>query len=425
MSSLFDKLKRNANEHTYLGRMELGQVLGENTYKLNPVIAHENYFELRIPETFLHLKREYWKDYAPLTVIMLRFLHDGIVREIPFVISSQTMLSSFSGDTLAWSEFYNIRALGPFPYEGDDVELAIGLYAVETKDYAGEMFALADKLMHTLQAPLASQAFETADTIKGIIDKLTGLDKVKRKLGFYQAFSEHEGSPDQFRDQYLLQINAGEQQFEKKKLRIQNGRLHVDVGSNELQRFDENDFCLTRILALDKTPVSQLPFWKTWQKVRRLVSEGNRHMSHSIYSELLRQITMCTDLTEKDRRNMPFVFKANYEEEIERFSALHDGGVGTLNSEVKYRTAGSGIATGAAGLERSANNLRGESFPSQIYQGLKQLSDEWDNIPALGEPEKDNSISSELLGQQLDQIRRLVHTEDIKPSIIADALTFY
>lgn len=420
MTGIFDRLKSLEREHGYLHSMIPAQVLNEANYNRASIKPRENYFALRISETFLKLERTFWKEYSPLTVVFLRFLNDGEIREIPFVISAQSLLGGFTGDTQGWSEFYNICALGPFPYEEGDVELAIALYAVESRDYAGELFALTDKLLSALQVPLASQAWETADLIKGVIEQLSGLDKVSRKLGFYQAFQQDDDSPQRFRDQYLLKVNAEEQQVVQEKLRVQDGRLHSVDQNGKLQRVSAWDYCLARITASNKTTYSKLNFETTWKKVRRLVNEGNQHMSYILCDELLRQISLCPDLTENDRKDLPFLYKAKFEKEKERYDTLHGKGK-PAGGSIGYRAA----TAGASGLEYYALKLRDTTYPEHIHKGLKKLSDEWDKLPDLGDAGNDDDQSDALISRQLDQLRTLVHTAGIAPSVIADALTLY
>ncbi len=417
--SIIESLRYGERKQPYLGCIKPEQVSNEENYQRKPIVPGNDYFEVRIPETFLRFERAYWKRYAPITVIMLRFLHDGKIRELPFTISSQTLLASFPNDAKNWTEFYNTRVFRPFPYEGGDVELAIALYAVETQNKAKEMFSLLDSLLSLFQAPLASQALQTADTITHLIEKFIGLSMVSRKLSYYQAFQEGSDLPNSFRDQYLIRINADENKITKDKLWVRDGRLHTKLPSGKFQRASEWDYCLTRIHASEKTQYTQLPFWKTWKSVRRYITNGNQNMAHNVYAELIRQVTLCTDLTERDRRNLPFLIKAKYESEVGRFNQLNYSSRDTP----RYRSAGRGTISGALGLEQAALTVRRMNFPSQIHQGLKQLSMKWDNIPKLNLVDNGEDRSDELISQQLDYVRTFVSTDGLTPAEIADALT--
>ncbi|MEH6473055.1 MAG: hypothetical protein V7752_17600 [Halopseudomonas sp.] len=418
--NFFDGLKEKEKKPYYLDYIGSEQVCDEENYQRQLIARGSDYFEIRIPETFLRLEREYWKGYAPLTVVVLRFSHDGKDREIPFIISSQTLLASFPKDASDWTEFYNTRVFGPFPYEGGDVELAIALYAVETQNQAKELFSLLDSLLSVFQVPLASQALQTADTITRLIEKFTGLNSVSRKLSYYQVFQEQSDLPSSFRDQYILKINAEANKIQKEKLWVRDGRLHTKDQSGEFLRASEWDYCLARIHASETSPSIKLPFWPTWKNVIRLIAEGNENMAHNAYAELIRQITLCKDLTERDRLTLPFVFKTNFESEFERFNLLHYCG---STDTPRYRS-GNHSEIGAASLALAAFKLREiKTFPDQIGEGLENLSVEWDSIPKLDTAGSSEELSSELIRKQLTKVRTLISTDKLSPAVIADALT--
>ncbi|MFC1829748.1 hypothetical protein ACFL0O_09060, partial [Thermodesulfobacteriota bacterium] len=126
MSTFFTKdLLSDPSERKFYRRIPVEHVLGQECSD-QAFEADKGYFEIRVSEIFLRNKREYFRSFIPLAIVLSDFIYDDRRESVPYFVGNQLLQVIEKYIEKKPVEFRSERAIGPVPYMGDDVSLFVG-----------------------------------------------------------------------------------------------------------------------------------------------------------------------------------------------------------------------------------------------------------------------------------------------------------
>jgi hypothetical protein len=148
-----------------------------------PLEPEQAYFSLRVSDMFLAHDRKLYKTRYPGLYAFSRFLAVSEYREA-VSFSGPRELKGLSAD-MSRVIGRNYRVLGPIPYRGDEVEVLIGLLALEGEDLAERILNLMNCLASIAGGGKISVPLSMLDPMKGSLEELLGLSRTELCIGLH------------------------------------------------------------------------------------------------------------------------------------------------------------------------------------------------------------------------------------------------
>lgn len=261
--------------------------------------ADKKYFEIVIHTIFLENQREYWIEYCPLGVTLTRSIYDGSREEIPFVIGPQLlgkMEQVKNGDHIIYR---NVRVAGPQPYNGDWVDLFIGLWRCPKKNIAEEVISFAEIIGGAIQTPQLGASLAVAKPLVKGLETLLGMDKLELRIGSLVGYTTTSG-PSCFRPSYFTMIR--DPQVDKTKFWVKEDRLHYGKIAKSAKPYVDADYILFSIRCIDKREdISTFPFFKYYKEAVQKVWEKKDAEADVLLSRFLTELAISPDFTSQHR----------------------------------------------------------------------------------------------------------------------------
>src|SRR5271165_169358 len=210
ISVLLDKWTRHSQERKLYFRVPEDHVL-DGDFASVSIRPNANYFQIRLAEMYLRDKREYWRDFNPLTISVSDFLYGTKRQNVPFFIGNQLLQNIRPYLDGQYVELRNTRIVGPVPYLGDDVGLFIGLVRVQANDLASKFFKLLETIVKAFDLTSLSRYLEIAEPLGEGLNSLLGMKENELRFGFRDVFTAKDGDSHRFRQGYLACVNCTEQ----------------------------------------------------------------------------------------------------------------------------------------------------------------------------------------------------------------------
>lgn len=280
--------------------------------------AGKKYFEVVIHTIFLENQREYWSEYYPLGVTLIQSIYDGFREEIPFVIGPQLlgkMEQVKVGDHIIYR---NVRVAGPQPYNGDWVDLFIGLWRCPKKNIAKEVISFAETIGGAIHTPQLGASLAVAKPLVKGLETLLGIDKLELRIGYFVGYTT--SGPSRFRPSYFTMIR--DSQVDKTKFWVKEDRLHYGKIAKSAKPYVDADYILFSIRCMDKREdISTFPFYKYYTKAVQKVWEKKNAEADVLLSRFLTELAISPDFTFQHRFTLVESYKFLLEtEKIKRES---------------------------------------------------------------------------------------------------------
>jgi hypothetical protein len=212
------------------------------------------YVIVRLSEMYLKNERVLWKKFYPMVHSFLK--HKP--REFAEVAGPGQLkeLGSANLDRLVGLAY---PLTVPVVYNGNDLEILVGLYSVPAQDAAKVLLTSLGELSK-LTGVAAEVALQIAGVVKTGIEGLLQIDGNALQLGARdtlrpagaKATKSGEGPGKFAKAGYLLAVNAPDGTEDYKQLWVKKGRLYKGSNPNTATEYSDNDYMLIEIEVRDR-----------------------------------------------------------------------------------------------------------------------------------------------------------------------------
>lgn len=207
-----------------------------------PFAAQQDYVVLRLAEMYLKTIRVLWRERYPVVHAFVTYGDAGAPRSVTTVAGPGQLhdLGTANLDRLVGLAY---RLAGPIVYDGHDIDLLAGLYAVPARDGAKPLLDTLSQLAGVV--PGLAQADAIAGVIKTGMEGLLGIADTELVLGIRDSLKpEGAGQGRTARPGFLVASNAPQAGLDPTQLWIREGRLYAGVNPVAARPFDSHDMML-------------------------------------------------------------------------------------------------------------------------------------------------------------------------------------
>lgn len=298
-------------------------------------IPRQTYFEIRLSQMYLRDQREYWREFQPLASIMPEFIFAGERRTVPVVVGPERLERAQKVSKGDQVEYLNTRVAGPYPYEGDDLSLFVGLFRYVTNNWAKRALSLLETVVEAFDSSKLTSYLSIAVPLVNGLEGFLGMQGVEMRLGLQKAYATPPtGEIGAVGDNVLqpgfeVLIRAPSQGFdeaERRKFWIYEDRLFYGDRQDHLRPFDQADFMLLQIIPLDvRHDYTTFDFHKIyWPKVTEHVWNGDEDRARQALRLLAASLVQCQDITLPHRQMLLREYKHNFDDELARYKEMFD-----------------------------------------------------------------------------------------------------
>lgn len=285
----------------------------------------ESYFEIRLKQIYLRDKREYWREFRPFSTFVTGFVHDGKVREMPFVVGPEQLgeqASTLGGDAV---EYLNLRVAGPYPYEGDDLRLFSALSRLEANNWAVQALTLLETVAKAFDASKMTHYLEIAAPLVKGIEGFFGMQNVELRLGMQQVYEQPVGRggvrPNTLRARHEVLLNVPDHTLDgaaRQQFWVKEGRLFVGERSQTVQPYRDADFLLFEIRPLrDRGDYTTFDFHTiNWRDTLKALWDGSEQLARQKLRLTAAALVQCGDIVRPQRNALLHNYKKLFDQDL-------------------------------------------------------------------------------------------------------------
>lgn len=291
----------------------------------------ESYFEIRLKQMYLRNQREFWREFRPFSTFVTAFVYGGKVREVPFVVGPELLgqqAVALGGDAI---EYRNLRIAGPFPYEGDDLQLFSALSRLTASDWAVQSLSLLETVAKAFDVSKISRYVEIAAPLVKGIESFLGMQDVELRMGMQQVYQQPMGRgglrPNALRARHEVLINLPDHKLDnatRQKFWLKDGELFFGDRPEAAQPYREADFLLFEIRPLrERGDYTTFDFHTiNWQDTLKAVWDGSEELARQKLRLTAGQLVQCGDIVRPQRIALLHKYKQQFDEELALFQAM-------------------------------------------------------------------------------------------------------
>lgn len=377
------------------------------------------YFILTLSEMYLRDRREYWRGFIPVCIVVSEFNYDNQKQVVPFFVSNQ-LLSSVENLVKGQSvEYYNTTVAGPLPYLGDNVCIFVGLFRLAVSDLSKTLFGFIEQITDAFSIPGFSSYLNLAKVITDGLPDLLGMKDMEFRFGTRDEFTSSKRKGHSFQQGYLAYINCPEQDIKTEHLWVKNGHLLKGSSRDSHSRYFDKDYCLLKIDHLmERDDYQSLPFYDLWEKIKDKIWDGEIEKARKeLLPRLAREVALSPDLIRNDRFHVQQMFKLNFECEVDSYFKLTDQN----SKRTPHSTRGSDEQLTPRGkIQRMARI--GKDISKDVGKAMFDISNKWEHIPHLQPRTKHDQLTKQQFNEQLRTIREISIIDKPDPNALAESL---
>ncbi len=291
----------------------------------------ESYFEIRLKQMYLRYQREFWREFRPFSTFVTGFVYGGKVREVPFVVGPELLgqqAVALGGDAI---EYRNLRIAGPFPYEGDDLQLFSALSRLTASDWAVQSLSLLETVAKAFDVSKISRYVEIAAPLVKGIESFLGMQDVELRMGMQQVYQQPVGRgglrPNALRARHEVLLNLPDHKLDnvtRQKFWLKDGELFFGDRPEAAQPYREADFLLFEIRPLrERGDYTTFDFHTlNWQDTLKAVWDGSEELARQKLRLTAGALVQCGDIVRPQRIALLHKYKQQFDEELALFQAM-------------------------------------------------------------------------------------------------------
>lgn len=299
----------------------------------------ETYFEVRMTQMHLRNQGEYWRDFLPLGSILLEFTFEGKQQTVPVVVGPDRLKQAQKFEKDDRVSYFNVRIAGPYPYEGDDVSLFVGLFRMQTHDWAKQALGLLENVAEAFDTTRLTSFLDISGPIVGGIEAFLDMDDIEFRVGDQRSFATAPTPPtvstsgtsafNLFAPRYIVYIRVRSTELpdqQRTRFWVKDGRLTTGTSADDLEDYRESDFILVQLRAMTtRSDYTRFDFHRRdWKKVSDYLSEGNQDAALKAWQLLIANLAQTTDVLPRQRRALLDFYKGRYRAELDFHEAAKD-----------------------------------------------------------------------------------------------------
>ena len=285
----------------------------------------ESYFEIRLKQMYLRYQREYWREFRPFSTFVTAFVHSGKTHELPFVVGPELLgqqAVALGGDAI---EYRNLRIAGPFPYEGDDLQLFSALSRLAANDWAVQSLSLLETVAKAFDVSKITRYLEIAAPLVKGIESFLGMQDVELRMGMQQVYQQPVGRgglrPNALRARHEVLLNLPDHSLDsaaRHKFWVKDGELFFGDRPEAAQPYRAADFLLFEIRPLrERGDYTTFDFHTlNWQDTLKAIWDGSETMARQKLRLTAAALAQCTDIVRPHRNALLRAYKAQFDEEL-------------------------------------------------------------------------------------------------------------
>ncbi|MCA9873495.1 MAG: hypothetical protein KC441_07570 [Anaerolineales bacterium] len=291
----------------------------------------ESYFEIRLKQMYLRNQREYWREFRPFSTFVTAFVHSGQKREMPFVIGPQQLgeqAAALGGDAV---EYRNLRVAGPFPYEGDDLQLFSALSRLTANDWAVQSLSLLETVAKAFDVSKITRYLEIAAPLVKGIESFLGMQDVELRMGMQQVYQQPVGrgglQPSALMARHEALLNLPDHRLDsaaRQQFWVKDGELFFGSRAETAQPYREADFLLFEIRPLsDRGDFTTFDFHTVnWQDTQKAIWDGSEELARQKLRLTAAALAQCTDIVRPQRNALLRKYKTLFDEDLALYQTM-------------------------------------------------------------------------------------------------------
>lgn len=386
----------------------------------------EAYFVLTLSEMYLRDRREYWRGFIPVCIVVSEFVYANQRQVVPFFVSNQLLSSIESLVKDQRVEYRNTTVAGPLPYVGDNVCIFVGLFRLEVNDLSKTLFGFIEQITDAFSIPGFSSYLNLAKVIAGGLPDLLGMKNMEFRFGTRDEFSSSKRKGHSFQRGYLAYINCPEKELQMEELWVKDGQLMKGANRDSHSRYFDSDYCLVKIDHLiERDDYQSLPFYNLWGQIKGNVWEGQIERARKeLLPRLVREVALSPDLIRDDRFHVQQMFKLNFECEVDSYFKMS----GQEPKSAPRATRGSDERLTPRGKIQRVARI-GKDISEDVGTALFDISVNLERIPYLQPRTQRDELTGRQFKEQLRTIKEISAVEKPNPdalaeTLVADAISF-
>ena len=258
-TTLFGVLQSSAAKPTHFAFIPVDHTDSPET--TGPLVADQQYFEIRINELYLPKAREWGTTYDPMAVAIVTYRYRGEPKTVPLVVGP-SMIEGFGNKLPQGMVFANTRVVGPQPYRGDGISLSVVLYQLKRDDMLRRMLKVLENTSQTLGVDAVTSTYtKIADTVLSGIEEIAGTSGAAMPvLGRREDFQPVECG-------FYVLIDGAVPVPAKNQLWVRAKQLVTGPSLADAVPYREADYVLFSVTRVPREDVSGLSFYPTYQLV--------------------------------------------------------------------------------------------------------------------------------------------------------------
>ena len=290
----------------------------------------ETYFEIRLSQMYLRDGREYWREFLPLASILTEFQFNGKRRVVPTVVGPDLLKEAAQVKGSDPVEYVNTRVAGPYPYEGDDLTLFVGLFRMVTTNWAARTLSLLESVAKVFDSTKLSSAISVADPLVEGVEGLLGMNEVEMRMGRREAYetaseeAETDASDGLLVPAYEVLLNRPEvDDEERRRFSVEGGKLYFADRAGR-GPYDKTDFVLYRLQPLTRRDDYTTFEFHTvyWKKVENHIWENREAEARKAFQLLAVNLVECPDIVRPHRISLLRKYKQQLDDDLAEAKAL-------------------------------------------------------------------------------------------------------
>jgi hypothetical protein len=293
-----------------------------------PFAPRQDYVVLRLAEMYLRTLRVLWRERYPVVHAFVTHGDSAAPRSIT-TVAGPGQLKDLGAPNLERLIGLSYRLAGPIVYDGQDLELLAGLYAVPARDAAKPLIDILAQLGGLV--PGLAQAESLAGLLRTGVEGLLGLEDTRLELGVRDVLRRAGADGREARPGFVVAVNAPQGRLVPEQLWIKAGRLCQGENPLVAHPFDAHDMML---FELHRGPSRALSF-ATLPTLAEHVKRFDAILRDAPVEELPKQVNAAyrafeaalrgvEDLTDPDKAAIRALVASDLKT---RVKAIQDGGL--------------------------------------------------------------------------------------------------
>lgn len=299
------------------------QVLGEQDTKA--FVAQQHYFVIRIVRQFLKHKRDYWKNYNPITIVLSEFIHGDKVKSFPFVVGPKLLAGKVELEDDENISYKNTRVAGPVPYVGDQIALFTGLFAMKTGNWAEKSLNLIQSVAGAFDVTKLTKYVKIAGPLLSGIEDFLGMSDMQLRLGQRVELTNDSGdSSFKLESGYWVMIRSREE-LDKNTFWMKDGVLYTGADASKLSEYRDEDYVIYSINCIEqRDDLTTFDFHKLFNDTKAALWNENPAAAQAAYREMNKSISRSDDLTQKHKHLLLSQYKVLVQLEKQKVLEAND-----------------------------------------------------------------------------------------------------